>query len=163
MRNRRQHVQLQHARTGGNMSGYILLDQATTWLAAKCSNRRQHVRLQHAWTGGNISSYNMLEQAATSGCNLFQLLIFMFSLKFCIYLYLYNRYIHRYIHTSFIRKHSLRPISIWRCLKFLKAVADSAWQFLTLSPTAVKIFNRYPRQRLTNFSAVAISAVGDIG
>ncbi len=69
---RLQLVRLQHARTGGNMSGYNMLEQAVTCPATTCSTRRQHIRLQHARTGGNMSGYNMLEQAATSCCILLQ-------------------------------------------------------------------------------------------
>ncbi len=74
--NWRQHVRLQHVRTGGNISSCNMLEEAATCPAAlvqegtcsagTCSNRRQHVQLQHARTGGNMSSCNMLEQAATT-------------------------------------------------------------------------------------------------
>jgi hypothetical protein len=40
--NRLQHVHLQHARTGGNMSGSDILEQAATCPAATCSIRLQH-------------------------------------------------------------------------------------------------------------------------
>jgi hypothetical protein len=57
--NKRQHVRLQHAQTGGIMSVCNMLEQA----------RWQLVWLQHAQTGGNMSGCNMveqmLEQAAT--------------------------------------------------------------------------------------------------
>jgi hypothetical protein len=62
--NRRQHFRLQHARTGGNMYGCIMLKQAAlvwlqhtrtggTCLVATCSNKR------------HLSGCNMHEQAAT--------------------------------------------------------------------------------------------------
>jgi hypothetical protein len=54
-----EHVQLQHAQTGGNMSRCNMLEKADTCLATTCSNRRQHVLLQHAQTGCNIMlNYN---------------------------------------------------------------------------------------------------------
>jgi hypothetical protein len=64
-----QHVRLQHARKGGNMSGCHMLKKAAIYLAAACFKMRhhvrlQHVRLQHARKGGNMSGCNMLEKVA---------------------------------------------------------------------------------------------------
>jgi hypothetical protein len=64
--NRWQHIRLQHARTGGNMSGCNMFKQAATYPAATCSNRWQHVWLQHARTGGNMSGCNIMLQVVTT-------------------------------------------------------------------------------------------------